>query len=177
MSRNCRNKTCSIDDVQVTGDCLTGRAGLNFFVRYLRGIDLYPHLERLFGSMRKHPKGASIQELFKQILCFLFDGTSRHLAHFDVLATDPGYAATIETPPTALVSSDTVRRFYRAFPGQEYSCFAGCCSNFSSGGSGRPSRRSSCWAWTQWSWTTTTHPNGTASSRPTKKSLVLRRCK
>jgi hypothetical protein len=115
MSRRCHNKKCSIDDVQVTGDCLTGHAGLNLFARYLRGIDLYPHLERLFGSMRKHLKGASIQELFKQILCFLFDGTSRHLAHFDVLATDPGYAATIETPPTALVSSDTVRRFYRAF--------------------------------------------------------------
>ena len=115
MSRRCHNIKCSIDDVQVTGDCLTGRAGLNLFARYLRGIDLYPHLERLFGSMRKHPKGASIQELFKQVLCFLFDGTSRHLAHFDVLATDPGYAATIETPPTALVSSDTVRRFYRAF--------------------------------------------------------------
>lgn len=115
MPRRCRNSACTIDDVQVTGDCLTSRAGLNLFVRYLRGIDLDPHLERLFGSMRKHPKGAPILELFKQLFCFFFDGTSRHLAHFDVLAKDPGYAAAIESAQDALVSSDTVRRFFRAF--------------------------------------------------------------
>ncbi len=112
----CKSKRASfIHDVQVTNDCLTGRAGLNLFARYLRGIDLFPHLDRLFGSMRKHPKGAPIDELFKQILCFLFDGTSRHLAHFDVLAKDPGYAAAIETDRTDMASSHTIKRFYRAF--------------------------------------------------------------
>jgi hypothetical protein len=68
--------------------------------------------------MRKHPKGASVGEIFKQVLCFLFDGTSRHLTHFDVLARDPGYAATIETDIRSMVSSHTVKRFYQAFSPQ-----------------------------------------------------------
>ena len=115
MSMNKSHKACFIDDVQVTSDCLTGRAGLNLFVRYLRGIDLAPHTDRLFGSIRKHPKGLAIPELFKQVLCFLFDGTSRHLSHFDVLAKDTGYAAAIDTHPESMASSHTVKRFFTAF--------------------------------------------------------------
>jgi len=115
VSQNKSSRGCCISDVQVTSDWLTGRAGLNLFVRYLRGIDLYPHLDRLFGSMRKHPKGLAITELFKQVLCFLFDGTSRHLTHFDALTIDLGYAATIESDPKALASSHTVKRFFQAF--------------------------------------------------------------
>lgn len=60
MSKHKINKANFIHDVQVTNDCLSSRAGLNPFVRYLRGIDLFPHLDRLFGCMRKHPKGAPI---------------------------------------------------------------------------------------------------------------------
>ena len=118
MSKHKSNKARFIDDVQVTSDCLTGRAGLNLFARYLRGMNLSPHLHRLFGSMRKHSKGAPIDELFKQVLCFLFDGTSRHLAHFDVLSKDPGYAAAIETDLQDMASSHTIKRFYRAFSPQ-----------------------------------------------------------
>ena len=91
MSKHKHNSPKLIDDIQVTNDCLTSRAGLNLLVRYLRGIDLFPHINRLFGSMRKHPKGAPIDELFKQVLCFLFDGTSRHLVHFNSLTKDPGH--------------------------------------------------------------------------------------
>jgi len=118
MSKRKSNKSNRIDEVQVTNDCLTSRAGLNLFSRYLRGIDLSPHLNRLFGSMRKNPKGAPIDALFKQVLCFLFDGTSRHLAHFDTMAKDPGYAAAIETGPGDMASSHTIKRFYRAFSPQ-----------------------------------------------------------
>ena len=118
MSNSKRTKAKFIDDVQVTNDCLTSRAGLNLFARYLRGIGFFPHINRLFGSMRKNPKGTPIDELFKQVLCFLFDGTSRHLAHFDVLAKDPGYAAAIETDINGMASSHTVKRFYQAFSAQ-----------------------------------------------------------
>jgi hypothetical protein len=118
MSNSKRTKAKFIDDVQVTNDCLTSRAGLNLFARYLRGIGLFPHINRLFGSMRKNPKGTPIDELCKQVLCFLFDGTSRHLAHFDVLAKDPGYAAAIETDINGMASSHTVKRFYQAFSAQ-----------------------------------------------------------
>lgn len=118
MSKLKRTKAKFIDDVQVTKDCLTDRAGLNLFTRYLRGIDIFPHINRLFGSIRKNPKGTPIEDLFRQVLCFLFDGTSRHLAHFDVLAKDSGYAAAIETDIRDMASSHTVKRFYQAFSAQ-----------------------------------------------------------
>lgn len=115
MSRSQSKSSRRIDAVEVTSDCLTGRAGLHLFARYLRGIELYPHLDRLFGSMRKHSKGHPIIDLFIQVFCFFFDGTSRHLTHFDSLAKDVGYAATIEFAPQEMVSSHSVKRFFQAF--------------------------------------------------------------
>ena len=112
MSRSQSKSPRRIDAVEVTSDCLTGRAGLHLFARYLRGIELYPHLDRLFGSMRKHTKGHPIIDLFIQVFCFFFDGTSRHLTHFDSLAKDAGYAATIEFAPLEMVSSHSVKRFF-----------------------------------------------------------------
>ena len=44
---------CKIDTVQTTSDILTSRGGLSLFVRYVHNIQLYPHLERLFGGIRK----------------------------------------------------------------------------------------------------------------------------
>jgi len=51
------------------------------FVRYLRNIRLGPHLERLFGSIRKSAKGQPVGKIFKQLFCFFLDRTSRHLPH------------------------------------------------------------------------------------------------
>jgi hypothetical protein len=104
-----------IDRVEATSDTLTSRGGLTLFVRYLRNIAIYPVLERLFGSIRKNAKGQPVSEIFKQIFCFLLDGTSRHLVYFDALKEDEGYAAAIETAPERLLSSHAVKRFFGAF--------------------------------------------------------------
>ncbi len=85
------------------------------FVRYLRNIAIYPVLERLFGSIRKNAKGQPVAEIFKQVFCFLLDGTSRHLVYFDALKQDEGYAAAIETAPAQMLSSHAVKRFFGAF--------------------------------------------------------------
>jgi hypothetical protein len=104
-----------IDRVEATSDTLTSRGGLSIFVRYLRYIAIFPVLERLFGSMRKSSKGQPVSEVFKQVFCFLVDGTSRHLVHFDALKKDDGYAAGIETAPEQMLSSHAVKRFFGAF--------------------------------------------------------------
>jgi hypothetical protein len=72
-------------------------------------------LERLFGSIRKNAKGQPASEIFKQVFCFLLDGTSRHLVYFDALKKDYGYAAAIETAPELMLSSHAVKRFFGAF--------------------------------------------------------------
>jgi hypothetical protein len=104
-----------IDGVEATSDTLTSRGGLSLFVRYLRNIAIYPVLERLFGSIRKNAKGQPVSEIFKQVFCFLLDGTSRHLVYFDALKQDEGYAAAIETAPAQMLSSHAVKRFFGAF--------------------------------------------------------------
>ena len=43
----------TIDAVAPTREALSGRGGLSLFVRYLKGIGIFAHLERLFGSLRK----------------------------------------------------------------------------------------------------------------------------
>lgn len=97
---------------------MTGRGGLALFSRYLTSIKISSHLDRLFGSMRRSGKGLPVTALFKQIFCFLLDGTSRHLVYFDELKHDAGYAGAIETKPAALASSHQVKRFFAAFSWQ-----------------------------------------------------------
>ena len=109
------NTESIIDNIDVTNDTLTSRGGLSLFVRYLRGIALYPHLERLFGTIRKTAKGQPVCEIFKQVLCFLIDGTSRRLTSFDRVKEDEGYARTIESEPDSMLSSHAVKRFFKAF--------------------------------------------------------------
>ena len=103
-----------INDVEITGDVLTGRAGLTLFVRYLKGIDLFLYMEQIFCRIRKSRKGQKISEVFKQLFCFFLDGTSRHLVYFDTLKEDEGYAGSIETDPEHMLSSHAVKRFFRA---------------------------------------------------------------
>jgi hypothetical protein len=110
-----KSQTHRITEVDVTDDIITGRGGLTLFVRYLTSINILPLLSESFGNLRKSDKGLSVVKLFKQIFCFLFDGTSRHISYFDDLAQDKGYAAAIETDIEDMASSHTVKRFFRLF--------------------------------------------------------------
>ena len=110
-----KKKSTTIDGIGITTDTLTSRGGLTLFVRYLSGINLFTELERRFAFMRKSAKGLEIIELFKQFICFLLDGTSRHLTYFDQLKCDKGYAEGIETDPADMASSHTMKRFFRGF--------------------------------------------------------------
>lgn len=114
------NKTYRINKLKISGiegtkDCLTGRAGLSLFVAYLHGINIFPLIENLFCSIRKSRKGIRVIELFKQLFCFMLDGTSRHLVYFDDLKKDKGYAACIETTEKEMASSHTIKRFFKGF--------------------------------------------------------------
>ena len=68
-----------ISSIETTGDTLTGRGGVAPFARYLSEIGLREELEGRFAFVRKSNKGLKVWSLFVQILCWLFDGTSRHL--------------------------------------------------------------------------------------------------
>ena len=126
------NSNNFIDNVEITGDTLTSRGGLSLFVRYVRAISLYPHIERLFGTIRKTTKGQPVCEIFKQLFCFFLDGTSRHLTAFDRLKEDEGYARGIESEPAAMLSSHAVKRF-KGGSICSGTCSSGClCGGFRS---------------------------------------------
>ncbi|SMC25409.1 hypothetical protein SAMN02746041_02325 [Desulfacinum hydrothermale DSM 13146] len=101
--------------MEVTKETITGRGGLSLFFRYLRNIQIFPQIDTFFGSMRRSRKGQPVTEIFKQVLCFFLDGTSRHLVFFDTLAKDAGYAAVIESEAASMLSSHSVKRFFRSF--------------------------------------------------------------
>jgi len=114
-SKNYRKKKLKISAIEKTSERLTGRAGVALIVAYLHHIEIFPRIDRFFGSIRKSKKGIEICELFKQVLCFMIDGTSRHLTYFDHLAKDAGYAGSIETDMKDMASSHRIKRFFNAF--------------------------------------------------------------
>lgn len=110
------SEAVEIKAVDVTPDCLTDRAGLTLFARYVqKNVPLLSVVVRLFGALRKSKKGLAVVELFKQLLCFFMDGTSHRLTRFDELAKDEGYAAAIGTAPSDMASSHQVKRWFNGF--------------------------------------------------------------
>jgi len=79
-----------INKIGTTADTITGRGGIALFSRYLETTGILDILDSKFGFMRKSSKGLPVWSLFKQIFCFFFDGTSRHLTYFDQLKKDKG---------------------------------------------------------------------------------------
>ena len=105
-----------INSVEVTSDTITGRGGLALFSRYLETINVFGILDNKFGHIRKSSKGIVVWVLFKQVFCWLFDATSRHISYFDHIKKDNGYAGAIETKSSEMASSHAIKRFFKAFP-------------------------------------------------------------
>lgn len=107
--------SCRINKLGVTGDTLTSRGGLTFFVKYAERVGILGLLLAKFEGIKKSAKGVSIGNLFLQALYFFFDGTSRHVSYFDELKKDSGYAAAVEMADKQMASSHAVKRFFGAF--------------------------------------------------------------
>ena len=94
-----------IDAVEPTEDTLSGRGGLSLVARFLRHGGWLEQIASGFTGLRKSRKGQPVGEVFKQLICFFFDGSRRHLVHFDHLKQDAGHAAVIESTPRQMLSS------------------------------------------------------------------------
>lgn len=106
---------CKIHKLEVTDDTLTSRGGLAFFVKYVQAIGIVGLLLHKFAGIKKSIKGVPVRNLFLQVLYFFFDGTSRHLSHFDELQREEGYRAVVEMPKKQMASSHAMKRFFGAF--------------------------------------------------------------
>ena len=114
MSENNIAVKSKIDRIEITNDCLSSRAGLSLISRYIESTCICHVLTKVFAFTKKSSKGTGLGSLFHQLICFFFDGTNLNLCGFDELAKDRGYAASIETNNKKMVSSHTVKRFFKA---------------------------------------------------------------
>ena len=73
--------------------------------------------------IRKSNKDQEIEKIFKQVICFLMDGMCRHLTYFDQLKKDQGYAASLELTSDEMLSSHSVKRFFKSFSMPMVWCF------------------------------------------------------
>ena len=53
--------------------------------------------------------------MFKQVFCWFYDGTSRHVSSYDILKGDEGYAAALEKAKEEMVTSHQIKRFFKGF--------------------------------------------------------------
>jgi len=115
MNKKGNKSKCKINKVEATNDTLTSRGGMILFIKYLSNVEIFPLLSGIFGGIRKNKKGIPVWNIFKQIFCWLYDGTSRHLSYFDQLKGDAGYAAVIENSQEEMASSHQIKRFFKSF--------------------------------------------------------------
>jgi len=114
-SERIKEKLVRINGIGITTDTLTSRGGLSLFVRYLDRVGIMSHVKRMFGGVRKSGKGCAVEGIFKQIVCYFIDGTSRHLVQFDRLKEDAGYAGAIGSGLEDMMSSHSIKRFFTGF--------------------------------------------------------------
>lgn len=102
-----------ISRVELSSQELTDRAGIAAFSRYMENIGL-PGLigNKLFG-LKKTAKGASVEDMLGQVICWIMDGTSTSLSFFDLLQKDTSLAPVVGS--REMVSSHAVKRLCAAF--------------------------------------------------------------
>jgi len=115
MKKSRKNSKQHVNEIQITNDHITGRGGLTPFVHYLRNTGLLDLLCNKFSDLRKIDSGMSIRDFFQSTICWLYDGSSRHLNYFDHLKQDEAYAEAIEVAFADMPSSHQVKRLFNAF--------------------------------------------------------------
>jgi len=115
MTRKFVSMQAKITRVVVTGDKLSGRGGIFFFLRYVENILFYPLFEKYFGCFRTSAKGLPMCQFIKQLLAHFIDGTDMSMSRFDRRKNDEAYAALLENVPEQMASSHQVKRVFSKF--------------------------------------------------------------
>lgn len=106
---------CGINKIETTTATLSNRGGLAFVMKYIESTGFFKLVGSCITGICTHGKGKNAAFLIRQILAFFIDGTYKAISSFDILQNDEGYAATLEVKKENLISSHTVKRFFRKF--------------------------------------------------------------
>lgn len=123
MSQNTSQKQVKISKIGITNDKITGRGGLNLFIKYLDQVRFFQLFGKHLGFLKGSSKGLSLSQFLKQICAHFMDGTQMSMTDFDNKEYDAAYAAIIENHPSEMASSHQIKRFFRKFIGVGNSIF------------------------------------------------------
>jgi hypothetical protein len=112
-----------ITGVETTPDKITGRGGISFILRYVEKIKLFHLMDRLLGDVWGSRKGKGSGFIVRQILAKMMDGSDLTIQGFDRIGKDSGYAAALEVSQQEMLSSHTVKRFFKKFMGTRYKVY------------------------------------------------------
>jgi hypothetical protein len=120
--KNFKNTSCTVNKVGITENTISSRGGLTFISRYLEQIKFFRIIDKHLHDFRPSKKAQPVSFIVRQIILFFINGSHKALAAFDLLQKDAGYAAVLEVKSEQLLSSHSVKRFFRKFT--YLKCFA-----------------------------------------------------
>ncbi len=107
-----------VKKIALTKDKITGRAGINFFLRYIERTNLYQLLWFFIGSkLTPNSKGLQLEQFMKQMFAFFIDGTHMSISGFDLKQKDPSYCLLLENEQSEMASSHQIKRFFGKLSG------------------------------------------------------------
>ena len=110
-----KDSNLTINKIDTTENTISGRGGLALISRYIESIKFFRLVDKKLGTFRFNLKEKAISFIIRQILLFFIDGTHKAISGFDHLKNDNGYASIIEVKRESLLSSHTIKRFFRKF--------------------------------------------------------------
>lgn len=114
-SINYKNTSCTINHVNVTKNTISSRGGLTFVSHYLEKIKFYRLIDKKVNGFRTSLKSKATSFIIRQIILFFINGSHKAISGFDILKRDEGYASVLEVEQNELLSSHTIKRFFRKF--------------------------------------------------------------
>lgn len=115
MNLNSPKNQVKISKIDITNEKITGRGGLNIFIKYLDQIGFFNLFTKNLGFLNCSSKGLSLTQFVKQVSAHFIDGTQMSMTAFDAKKHDPAYAAIIENHPSEMASSHQIKRFFCKF--------------------------------------------------------------
>jgi hypothetical protein len=112
-----------ISTVEITTDKITGRGGIPLILRYVEKIKFFHLIDNLVGQVWGSSKGKGSGFILRQVVAKMMDGSDLSIQGFDRLRQDEGYAAALEVNREEMVSSHTVKRFFKKFFGTGYKVY------------------------------------------------------
>ena len=113
MQKKVKKSELKINKIGITGDNISGRGGLAFFLRYVEKIGFYSLTEEILGFISISKKGLPLYQFIKQMLSYFINGTYMCMESFNEMKKDKSYISLLENKEEEMASSHQVKRFFR----------------------------------------------------------------